>query len=262
MHCKYACYHNLFSEGSERAFYIAGVIAADGCVFVGKRNSNKNYLHYGLVICLSSKDEDFLGLLKETMECANPIGKYKTTGINGNQYESVKLSITSEQMVNDLSKFNIVPKKTLIYDMPKWLIAHPLLNHFLRGYVDGDGSFYICSDTTHASITFSLRGTIPFLTNVKAVLETQCEFVTTCKPTTSNGIGKFTLHSNTIIQKVTNYLYKDAYIFLPRKRDIARKAEQILLVKQRAHDEIEQILGRTCSTNIHTNNTRAAIIPR
>jgi intein/homing endonuclease len=240
--------HNLFSEDSEKVFYLAGFIAADGCIRIAKTNKDRNHINYRIVIALSEKDLEFLKTLRNTIGCENPIGFYESKlsqrNKKWNDSKIVKLSITSKQMVEDLRRFNVVPNKSLTYDLPEWIIDHPLLNHFIRGYVDGDGSFWISSDVDKNNLTFSLRGTVPFLEKIKMILEKNCNLETEAKPKMSVGIGQFSVHSNKMVSRIVNYLYRDATIFLPRKHMMAIKAGKIVKIQEEAKEKIQDILGR------------------
>lgn len=219
------CNYNIFSEESERSFYLAGFIAADGCIRISKTRKNSNYINHRLVIGVSKKDEDFLKLIRDTLESdhnfnyyTHKLSKYSN---KWNDSESVKISITSEQMINDLKKFNIIPKKSLIYTFPEWLINHPLKNHFMRGYSDGDGSFYFNKNNKH--ISWSLRGTIDFLKVYKSIIEKECKFSSKAEPVLEDNIGNYRLHSNNFVSSVADFLYKDATIYLERKKIITEK---------------------------------------
>ena len=134
---KYTANENFFSEENEQSFYWAGFIAADGCVL----EKGKRYAHI-LKICLSIKDLEHLKLFRENIKSNNRIfyGENKSPKSN-NITEHCYISICSRKICEDLENFNIVPRKTLIFKMPSWLVEHKLAHHFLRGYIDGDGCF-------------------------------------------------------------------------------------------------------------------------
>lgn len=243
---KYDCNHNIFSEESERAFYLAGFIAADGCVRIAKTNKNKDYVAHRLVISLSIKDYDFLLKLRDLMGCENPVPIYEhKLSLQNPEWNDIKvgkLSITSKQMVADLEQFGVVPRKTFILDFPDWLIEHPLAHHFIRGYIDGDGSFFAATGERH-SMVFALRGTLQFLNKIKEIFIQKFELDTDSIPRIEGGIGNFRFTSNEMIARLTDYLYRDATIFLQRKYDRALVAGKIIKIQENSKKEILKILN-------------------
>lgn len=225
-HLKYQVNHNIFQKETEESFYLAGFIAADGCIRISKTNKDRNYVNHRLQISLSKKDKNHLILIRDLLGSNHPVHDYlienSKKNCNWNDVWESKLLITSKQIVKDLKKFNIVPRKSLVYSFPKWLQNHPLCNHFMRGYFDGDGSFFINSELSYDRLCFSLRGTEKFLKVYRGILEKHCNFQ--CQ----NNIDYFDKTpqlrfkgENSISAR--NFLYKDATIYLVRKYNIALK---------------------------------------
>ncbi len=227
----YAVDHDFFSRENEETFYVAGFIAADGCIRdrQGKYGNKRNEIF----IALSKNDKKLLEQLRLTMKSDTPIrdvlgGNSKRNPTWNDTWRS-EFTITSKQMVEDLKRFNVVPRKTHIYTFPEWMKTHPLKNHFLRGYNDGDGSFYIPKlqgGRTVKQVYFSLRGTPEFLKVVRSILEKECELEernTDIRISSCHGILEY--GGNGVISKIADYIYKDATIYLPRKRDIAMMAK-------------------------------------
>lgn len=204
---RYNCNHDFFSFDNEESFYVAGFIAADGCV------KARDCLYIGLSI----KDRDFLIKLKQIMGAESPVLDYlaRNSKRNPKWNDSWKseISIISKKMLNDLRRFNIVPRKTLTYQFPEWLKDHPMRNHFMRGYFDGDGSFY--TPKGQNQVYFSLRGTIDFLNdfNLSMVMDNK-------KIRISSGCGMLEYGGNKIVAKIAKFLYKDSTIRLERKHII------------------------------------------
>ena len=68
-----------------------------------------------------------------------------------------------------------------------------------------------------------------FLTIFRSILEEKCDLDIREKSVRENtGIGVLEYGGNGIISKIADYLYKDATIYLPRKRDIAIKANHLM----------------------------------
>lgn len=218
---RYECDHDFFSRDNEESFYIAGFIAADGCV---KKHSTGN--SYQLQIGLAKTDKEFLEMLRQTMQAEAPIKdflvKNSKRNPNWNDCWKSELTITSKKMYDDLARFNIIPRKSLIYTFPEWMKTHPLKHHFIRGYNDGDGSFYVPKlkeGRTVPQIYFTMRGTPKFLTDVRYILEQECSIEKRDTPIRiSSGHGCLEYGGNGIISKIIGYLYKDANIYLNRKK--------------------------------------------
>lgn len=229
---RHACDHDFFSRENEETFYVAGFIAADGTV--KKRKSSSGNFRYEVQIGLAKSDESFLKKIKDLMKAETPIHNFliKNSKRNPkwNDTWSSQFTITSEKMVNDLEKFNVVPAKSLIYRFPLWLVNHPLCHHFMRGYFDGDGTFFmgkLQDGRTVEQVYFGLRGTVEFLTIFRSILEEKCILEKREKSVRVNtGIGVLEYGGNGIVKKITDYLYQDATIYLPRKYEIAMKAKE------------------------------------
>lgn len=221
----YNCDHDFFSRDDEESFYVAGFIAADGCV--KDRKSSAGNIRYEVAIALSKTDKSHLEKIKNLLGADNPIHDclVKNSKYNSDWNDTWKseICITSKQMVDDLKRFNIVPRKSLIYTFPELMKTHPLKHHFLRGYHDGDGSIYttLGKGKKTPQVYFSLRGTPEFLTDVRYILEQECNLDVREKPIRiSSGHGCLEYGGNGIVGKITDYLYRDATIYLDRKRKI------------------------------------------
>jgi hypothetical protein len=216
---KYSCNHNFFSKDDEKSFYWAGFIAADGCVY--KRSNSKT-----LNIALAEKDLSHLIRFKNDVEFDGLIYKSisKHSNSNPNWNDSIKrsLQISSPQLFEDLKRFNIVPDKTKIYTFPEWLRNHEMANHFMRGYVDGDGSFFY--DKSRNRVCFELRGTLEFLEVFKEILEKNLSTKTNVSVTTPDSTSKIKYYGKKVVPQIVDFFYKDATIFLLRKYEIAKKS--------------------------------------
>lgn len=217
---KYKVNHNIFQEETERSFYLAGFIAADGCIRISKTNKNRNYINHRLQISLSKEDKKHLILIRNLLESDNPINDYEIKNSkknpNWNDVWESKLLITSKQIVKDLKKFNIVPRKSLTYKFPTWLKKHPLRKHFMRGYFDGDGSFFINSELSYDRLCFSLRGTKEFLKIYQKVLEKDCGFKSKASISKTEKIGHLR-YKGEFALKIRNFFYDTSTIYLKRK---------------------------------------------
>lgn len=218
---KYSCDHNFFSRDNEKSFYWAGFIAADGCVHKKIKHNNKT-----LSINLAEKDVGHLKCFKTDINFDGPIYKSisKHSLKNPKWKDSVKrsLMISSAQIFSDLKRFNIIPRKTHIYKFPEWLVEHKLVHHYMRGYIDGDGSFFY--DKSRNRVCFELRGTYDFLVEFKRIIDSHLIKQPKTTVTTPDSTSKIKYYGKKNVPEIVNFLYKDATIYLSRKREIAKKA--------------------------------------
>lgn len=103
--------------------YILGVIASDGCVY--QRDNHVGMLAFKFHI----QEKDIIDIILKYMN-----SNYKPYITE----DRIGLQINSDKICNDLSKYNIVSKKTWIYEPT--MLKEDLMSHFIRGYFDGDGS--------------------------------------------------------------------------------------------------------------------------
>ena len=216
----YHCNHDFFSIDCESSFYWAGFIAADGSL------QNKKYSKV-LKITLSKKDENHLKKFKEHINCNNPIKTYmvKPSKLVTKICYCSEIQIVSHKIFYDLSKFNIVPNKTKIYDLPNWLIDHPLVHHFMRGYFDGDGCLTSCGLSKNRTITqanFSIIGNYNFINKYQQIL-IQNNITNTTKIIKYDNIYKLNYCGNNNIRKIFKFLFNNSNIWLDRKYNLFQK---------------------------------------
>lgn len=259
---KYSVDDDFFSRDTEESFYIAGFWAADGWI---TRASGA----YTVAICLAEKDLNHLINIKEKLKCEAPLLYRERDGyIAGSEKEShtkaYTLIFSSEKIFKDLARFGVVERKTYIYDMPKLITDSNLLNHFMRGYIDGDGCFCEVENKSHPEkgrVFFSMRGNYKFLQNFhdnllsrSVVKQHKCR-----KPLTPKRGAKYpafdTLRygGNNVITSLHDFLYKDATIYLERKEEIAALSEKFLAVKRNPVGKISKDDLLEASKRLKTN---------
>lgn len=243
----YTCDDDFFSRDNEKSFYIAGFLAADGYIY-----EKRNVVSIGL----SSKDLSLLEKIKKELSADNKIHRYviknSRANKNWNDTEKVEIRITSKKMVDDLKRFNVVNAKTHTYKMPDWLLEHELLNHFLRGYNDGDGCFSLSLGKGKVTPQYynSIRGTKKFLSQMESIFRREVGS-NYKEPRPNCGIYTLEYGGNGIFRKIFEYLYKDATLMLDRKYnkglevyeyELAFKVEDVL-----TKESLEESYKRTSS---------------
>lgn len=127
---------------TEEKAYILGFFIADGCIKeeIDKRDNGKRYR---LSFCNSIDDEEIIELIHKKICPENKIQHIHNTKDGANRKPQLTLQWTSNHMKNTLiEKYKILPKKTydLDFKLPDNLIPKNLFRHFVRGFIDGDGT--------------------------------------------------------------------------------------------------------------------------
>lgn len=189
---------------TEEKAYILGFLYADGCV-------SKNVLE----IKLSIKDYSLLENIKNALHSEHKI----ITGIissgygKGNQF--CFLSINNKHLAESLIKAGVFRNKTKILKFPTYdIVPESLINHFIRGYFDGDGSVY----KTNSGLSFSFDGTKEFLSSLLNIIREITGTRATIYKYSKIDHYYLTIGGNRQTKLFYDYLYKDAAIFLGRKK--------------------------------------------
>ena len=157
--------------------------------------------------------------LKLALGATNPIKDYCIIYKGAKTYAS-ELTIYSRKMCQDLFRFGIIPKKSLVLKFPTWLIDHPFVHHFIRGYIDGDGCFSkrIQKGRSIAQYSFSIRGTPEFLTCLYKIVDKKCFNIERDKKITmTKNIGGIGYSGNNVVKEIAKFLYENATEYLDRK---------------------------------------------
>lgn len=195
---------------SERKAYWLGLLYADGY---------NNEKFYQVEITLKSEDIALLQIFKEDLNNKYKI-KTKEVICNGKTFSASRLTFYSKRLSQQLKNLGCMQNKSLVLQFPSLsIVPDDLLHHFMRGYFDGDGMISCIKDTYCSSTKFGITGNKAFVLEYENKLRKN---VTISKATYYNQDGKAItwLHGgkNDAI-KIYNWLYKDATIFLERKRN-------------------------------------------
>ncbi len=82
---------------------------------------------------------------------------------------SAQMQVYSSQIVRDLAKIGIRPRKSLTISHVN--VQDNLFPHFIRGVFDGDGSI---SGNSLSHIQFNIAGNKPFLEQIQQILIARC----------------------------------------------------------------------------------------
>lgn len=199
--------HFFFSEGltDEYRAYVYGVFIADGNI--GRSGSS-------IYVRLGSTDFQMVRDINRVLK-----SKYKISHKrNKSKKDLFILKAYSPYLHNDLSSIGCIERKTYFTNYPA--IEDPSLHrHFIRGVLDGDGSWYFKKD----SLVISFSGNDKLLYGIiKTILK--------CLDIKPTGIfyPKSKMPTYCYIQYspvdslfIRDWLYKDAKIYNKRKKNIA-----------------------------------------
>ena len=132
--------------------------------------------------------------------------------LSGNS-QCVKVSINSRKITKDLINLGCTNNKSKTIKMPE--ISDKFLNHFIRGYFDGDGWIFVDKNKIPAfgivsasrEMIISLNSLISEKSNIK---ENRIYDYTS--------YYNFAYRSYTDIIKISEFLYKQSNIYLIRKK--------------------------------------------
>lgn len=200
---------DFFEEiNTELKAYLLGFFVADGCVYDKSR----------IGLCIAKQDEWIIELFKNSIAPDSIIKQIHNTKGALNRQQQLIIRISSEKIVKDLSKFNIIPRKTWEpINLPEF--SEELKWHFIRGYFDGDG---------HLGIRKAKYNTcrIGFCNGNKVILEDIYNFTK---------VGRLYQPNSKKYWKYDIENIKDCYIFLEKMYNNAtyklpRKFEKYQLV--------------------------------
>lgn len=180
----------------EKAYWL-GLLYADG--WITKKGTS-------WTIGLSLIDVDSMEKYRDFI-CPLRIIKKKKT-YNGKQ--PYYLHITNKKIATDLIIHGCVERKSKILTFPDFLNDN-LLNHFIRGYFDGDGSLSI-SETTHCRSY--KKGVLRILSSeyfiIALINKIQSKLNINCTSRTYRNIWEFMITGNKQIDIFLRWMYYDS----------------------------------------------------
>lgn len=217
---KYTLNENYFEViNTEDKAYFLGLLYSDGCVYKNTINLSLQY-----------KDSPILQQLKNLIEYTGQLYDIKPR-TNTHQPQR-KLSFSSKKVVKDLSLLNIIPNKSLTIKFPTYKqVPKKLMNHFIRGVFDGDGtaniSKRVIKNKYYDECSISIIGSNDFISG----LYDEIKFGNIYKTNNDNNSTIF-FKSKFDILKIIDYLYKNSTISLSRKYKMCLKIKKHLECKK------------------------------
>lgn len=190
-------------DNEEKSYWL-GFLLADGHI----TNDGK------IMLTLQSSDLNHIYKFRESIASNHPIKK-----VNGQDAHSIVIG--SSIMASDIRNKGISNRKSWEYDIIEIAsyIPNNLINHFVRGYFDGDGSVGIYNQTYSKGFIYNasivgIECMVEYIKNVSLVEG----YIRYDKRTTNS--HTLYIRKKDEVKKFGEYIYNDANIYMNRKRVI------------------------------------------
>lgn len=147
----------------------------------------------------------------------NNIKDYIAT-LNDKQFPVCKWFVKNVHLWNTLNSYGCTPRKSLVLKFPNESIFKDtsLIKHFIRGYVDGDGTLTY-TDKEHKHPEFSVLGTEDFLEGAKRYLPIKFDYKLSYNDKQQSLITRKLQINGYNAKEICDFLYEDSKIYLTRK---------------------------------------------
>ena len=199
---KYIFDENYFEKiDSEHKAYWLGFLYADGYV-----NLKKIRFEFGLI------DKDILEKFANDIGISKDKIKERQTKCNNKYFKSYRLTLESKKLVQDLINAGCMERKSFILKFPSFdIVPRNLMQHFIRGFYDGDGCHKAKSKTK------CFIGTVSILDGIRKILREDTKIKGKMNITKSRNIYylRFGISDTNILNE---YMYNNCTIYLERKK--------------------------------------------
>lgn len=197
---------------SEEKAYFLGLLISDGNVF--KDNTGRQA---SISITLDLNDEYILQKFKEVLNI--------NTSISKDGRGCGQIAIRSNLMADDLKQYGVVPRKSYTTYLPK--INDIYMSHLIRGILDGDGSILAKPSPKQDGHnrylhSISFCGSHQLMEDIAEYLYNNLQLKQPIQVYNypDKNLSDIHIQNYEDMEKIGNWLYKDATIYLIRKNNI------------------------------------------
>lgn len=197
---------------SEEKAYFLGLLISDGNVFKDSTGRQAS-----ISITLDLNDEYILQKFKEVLNV--------NTSISKDGRGCGQIAIRSNLMADDLKQYSVVPRKSYITYLPK--INDIYMSHLIRGILDGDGSILAKPSPKQDGHnrylhSISFCGSHQLMEDIAKYLYNNLQLKQPIQvyDYQDKNLSDIHIQNYEDMEKVGDWLYKDATIYLVRKNNI------------------------------------------
>lgn len=193
-------------NNKELLYYLIGLIGADGCM-----SEKRNRIEITLIL----SDIEILQKLSLLIYGKDRVLIDENCLPNGR----CRLFIYGKETVELFKKYGITQAKTATLKFNLEFFESKYINHFVRGFMDGDGSYNVNGGRLKHNTIITLGGNL----NVTTLMQDICSelgiksSVFQINPYVSFDFYRFQISKNEDSLKFIQFAYKDANIYLERK---------------------------------------------
>lgn len=205
-------YFNIIDN--EHKAYWLGFLMADGY-----NHESKNCV----AIRLQLEDKEILEKFKKELNYTGPIYEFhRITAANKLNRSYCELCLCSPIFSESLSNIGCIQGKTYLLQFPN--LRTDLIQHFIRGYFDGDGCLSITPRRNRTPNSkcyqFNITGKVEVIQVIQNYLCNACQITkTTIAGSSKNFAKRIHWAGKNVVTKIMNYLYQNSTIYLKRKHD-------------------------------------------
>lgn len=195
-------------DNEEKAYFL-GLLISDGNIY--KDNTGRQA---SISITLNLEDEYMLQKFLEILNANTMVGK--------DGRGSGQSAVRSNLMAQDLEQYGVIPRKSYFTYLPK-NIPENLMPHLIRGIFDGDGSILVKinpKDNRYLH-SFSFCGTHQLMEDISQYCSTilSLKQIPKVYDYKDRNLSEIKIQNIEDMLKFGNWIYKDASIYLVRKKE-------------------------------------------
>ncbi len=200
---------------TEDKAYFLGFIMADGSMYK-KPNGD-----YQFSFKIKSTDADIVYKFADSIQFDKDKIKIRSRYRKDTLTTGIEIRIFNQVFCNHLLNLGIVPRKSGKETFPK--LHEELKRHFIRGFLDGDGSILYYEHINSKAVQFCSLS-LSILSDIIDYFKSfEIEFKLYSQKTKNYMLYNIKLTKLNEIKKVIHILYDDSSMYLKRKYDVAMK---------------------------------------